>query len=38
MTRTMGPGGPMIETKDLRRTFKARKATVEAVRAVDPTV
>ena len=38
MTRTIGSGGPMIETKDLRRTFKARKATVEAVRGVDLTV
>ena len=28
-------GGPMIETHDLRRTFKARKAAVEAVRGVD---
>ena len=27
--------GPMIETHDLRRTFKARKAPVEAVRGVD---
>ena len=24
MTRTTGPGGPMIETHDLRRTFKTR--------------
>jgi ABC-2 type transport system ATP-binding protein len=38
MNSSMGPGGPMIETKDLRRTFKARKATVEAVRGVDLTV
>ena len=38
MTRPIGSGGPMIETKDLRRTFKARKATVEAVRGVDLTV
>ena len=30
--------GPMIETHDLRRTFKARKAAVEAVRGVDLTV
>jgi ABC-2 type transport system ATP-binding protein len=28
-------GGPMIETHDLRRTFKARKSAVEAVRGVD---
>ncbi len=32
---TAGSGGPMIETHDLRRTFKARKAPVEAVRGVD---
>jgi ABC-2 type transport system ATP-binding protein len=38
MNSSMGPGGPMIETEDLRRTFKARKATVEAVRGVDLTV
>src|ERR1700693_6214757 len=30
--------GPMIETHDLRRTFKSRKAEVEAVRGVDLTV
>ena len=30
--------GPMIETRDLRRTFKSRKSTVEAVRGVDLTV
>jgi ABC-2 type transport system ATP-binding protein len=30
--------GPMIETRDLRRTFKARKSEVEAVRGVDLTV
>src|SRR6187551_900527 len=30
--------GPMIETRDLRRTFKARKTEVEAVRGVDLTV
>ncbi len=27
--------GPMIETRDLRRTFKSRKSEVEAVRGVD---
>ena len=30
--------GPMIETRDLRRTFRARKAEIEAVRGVDLTV
>jgi ABC-2 type transport system ATP-binding protein len=30
--------GPMIETRDLRRTFKSRKTEVEAVRGVDLTV
>jgi ABC-2 type transport system ATP-binding protein len=30
--------GPMIETHDLRRTFKSRKAEVEAVRGVDLSV
>ena len=30
--------GPMIETQDLRRTFKSRKTEVEAVRGVDLTV
>ena len=35
MTTTTGPFGPMIETKGLRRTFKSRKDTVEAVRGVD---
>jgi ABC-2 type transport system ATP-binding protein len=30
--------GPMIETRDLRRTFKSRKSEVEAVRGVDLTV
>ena len=30
--------GPMIETRDLRRTFKSRKREVEAVRGVDLTV
>ncbi len=38
MTTTTGPGGPMIETKGLRRTFKTRSATVEAVRGVDLSV
>ncbi len=31
-------GGPMIETHDLRRTFKSRKSEVEAVRGVDLSV
>ena len=35
MTTATGPGGPMIETKGLRRTFKTRSSTVEAVRGVD---
>jgi ABC-2 type transport system ATP-binding protein len=30
--------GPMITTRDLRRTFKSRKTEVEAVRGVDLTV
>jgi integrase len=30
--------GPMIETHDLRRTFKTRSSVVEAVRGVDLTV
>ena len=30
--------GPMIETRDLRRTFKSRKSEVEAVRGVDLSV
>src|SRR6476620_969099 len=30
--------GPMIETRDLRRTFKSRKTAVEAVRGVDLSV
>ena len=30
--------GPMIETHDLRRTFKSRKSEVEAVRGVDLSV
>jgi ABC-2 type transport system ATP-binding protein len=29
------PLGPMIETRDLRRTFRSRKSVVEAVRGVD---
>src|SRR6476646_3852489 len=35
MTTTTHPGGPMIETHDLRRTFKSRGGAVEAVRGVD---
>ena len=35
MNSSMGPGGPMIETEDLRRTFKSRKTSVEAVSGVD---
>jgi ABC-2 type transport system ATP-binding protein len=35
MTSASGPGGPMIETRGLSRTFKTRKSTVEAVRGVD---
>src|SRR5436190_4732678 len=38
MTRTTSPGGTMIETDELRRTFTGRKASVEAVRGVDLTV
>jgi ABC-2 type transport system ATP-binding protein len=30
-----GANGPMIETHDLRRTFKGRKSVVEAVKGVD---
>jgi ABC-2 type transport system ATP-binding protein len=30
--------GPMIETRDLRRTFRSRKSEVEAVRGVDLSV
>src|SRR6478672_7655746 len=30
--------GPMIQTSDLRRTFKSRKSEVEAVRGVDLSV
>ena len=35
---TAAPSTPMILTKDLRRTFKTRKAEIEAVRGVDLTV
>jgi ABC-2 type transport system ATP-binding protein len=35
MTSVTGPGGPMIVTKGLSRTFKTRKSTVDAVRGVD---
>jgi ABC-2 type transport system ATP-binding protein len=35
MTKATGLGGPMIETRDLRRTFKTRGGAVEAVRGVD---
>jgi ABC-2 type transport system ATP-binding protein len=35
MTTPIRPGGPMIETHDLRRTFKTRGGAVEAVRGVD---
>jgi ABC-2 type transport system ATP-binding protein len=35
MTTATRPGGPMIETHDLRRTFKTRGGAVEAVRGVD---
>jgi ABC-2 type transport system ATP-binding protein len=35
MTTPTHPGGPMIETHDLRRTFKTRGGAVEAVRGVD---
>jgi ABC-2 type transport system ATP-binding protein len=38
MAQARPTSGPMIETHDLRRTFKARKAAVEAVRGVDLTV
>ena len=30
--------GPMIETRDLRRTFKSRKSTIDAVSGVDLSV
>jgi ABC-2 type transport system ATP-binding protein len=35
MTTGTHAGGPMIETHDLRRTFKTRGGAVEAVRGVD---
>jgi ABC-2 type transport system ATP-binding protein len=35
MTTLTGPGGPMIETQALSRTFKTKGSTVEAVRGVD---
>jgi ABC-2 type transport system ATP-binding protein len=35
---TVIPGAPVIETTDLRKTFKSRKSTVEAVRGVDLSV
>jgi len=35
MTTKQGTGGPMIQTHDLRRTFKSRKSEIEAVRGVD---
>jgi len=35
MTTRQGSGDPMIQTHDLRRTFKSRKSEVEAVRGVD---
>jgi ABC-2 type transport system ATP-binding protein len=35
MTNRTGQGGPMIETHDLRRTFKTRGGAVEAVRGVN---
>ena len=35
MTTSQGSGAPMIQTHDLRRTFKSRKSEVEAVRGVD---
>ncbi len=38
MTKSTAVGGPMIETKDLRRTFRTRSGTVEAVRGVELTV
>ena len=38
MAQERPTSGPMIETRDLRRTFKARKTEVEAVRGVDLTV
>ena len=38
MAQARPTSGPMIETHDLRRTFKSRKAEVEAVRGVDLSV
>jgi ABC-2 type transport system ATP-binding protein len=35
MTTSVGTGAAMIETHDLRRTFKTRSGEVEAVRGVD---
>ena len=35
MAQARPTSGPMIETHDLRRTFKSRKTEVEAVRGVD---
>jgi ABC-2 type transport system ATP-binding protein len=38
MARERPSEGPMIETRDLRRTFKSRKTEIEAVRGVDLSV
>ena len=38
MAQVRPTSGPMIETHDLRRTFKSRKSEVEAVRGVDLSV
>ena len=38
MAQERPTSGPMIETHDLRRTFKSRKTEVEAVRGVDLSV
>src|SRR4051795_10812696 len=38
MAQPRPTSGPMIETRDLRRTFKSRKSEVEAVRGVDLSV
>jgi ABC-2 type transport system ATP-binding protein len=38
MAHVRPTSGPMIETHDLRRTFKSRKSEVEAVRGVDLSV
>jgi ABC-2 type transport system ATP-binding protein len=38
MAQARPTSGPMIETHDLRRTFRSRKSTVEAVRGVDMSV